>query len=97
MATAISWTARYWVVNTLIITFFGITLLNWDEHILIFGKQLVMWIMMLISPTPGGSGFAEWVFKEFLTNYIPVGTGVALAFFWRLVSYYPYLIRNNFV
>lgn len=90
-ATAFSWTARYWVVNTLLLTFFSVHFLNWDEHILIFGKQLVMWIMMLVSPTPGGSGFAEWVFKVFLSSMIPVGTGMAMAFMWRLVSYYPYL------
>jgi len=96
-ATALSWTARYWVVNALIITFFGLKWLNWDEHILVFGKQLVMWIMMLVSPTPGGSGFAEYVFKGFLSVFIPAGTGVTLAFFWRLVSYYPYLLIGAFV
>lgn len=96
-ATALSWTARYWVVNTLILAFFGARLLGWDDHILIFGKQLVMWIMMLVSPTPGGSGFAEWVFKEFLSNMIPLGAGVAMAFMWRLVSYYPYLVIGAFV
>lgn len=96
-ATAVSWTARYWVVNALIVTFFGVTWLSWDEHVLAFGKQLVMWIMMLISPTPGGSGFAEYVFKGFLGFFIPAGTGVAMAFFWRLISYYPYLFIGAFV
>ncbi len=97
LATAVSWTARYWLVNALIITFFGIHWLNWDDHILVFGKQLVMWIMMLVSPTPGGSGFAEYVFKGFLASFIPMGTGVAMAFFWRLISYYPYLFIGAFV
>jgi len=97
VATSISWTARYWIVNTLILAFFGFELLGWNDHILIFGKQLVMWIMMLVSPTPGGSGFAEWVFKEFLASMIPIGTGMALAFMWRLVSYYPYLVVGAFI
>lgn len=96
-ATFFSWTARYWVVNTLIITFFGIKWLGWEQHLHVFGKQLVMWIMMLISPTPGGSGFAEYVFKEFLAAFIPIGTGVAMAFFWRLISYYPYLFLGAFI
>lgn len=96
-ATAFSWIARYWIVNTLIITFFGFSWMNWDNHLLVFGKQLVMWIMMLISPTPGGSGFAEYIFKEFLASFIPVGTGVALAFVWRLISYYPYLFIGAFI
>lgn len=96
-ATALSWTSRYWVVNTLILSFFGISFLGWDQHIIIFGKQLVMWIMMLVSPTPGGSGFAEYVFNAFLTGLIPLGTGVAMALFWRLISYYPYLIIGAIV
>ncbi len=107
VATFFSWTSRYWVVNTLLISFFGFRFLNWDNNILVFGKQLVMWIMMLVSPTPGGSGFAEYVFKEFLKGIVPVGTGVTLAFVWRIISYYPYLfigmvivprwIRKHFV
>ncbi len=92
VSTFFSWTARYWVVNTLIITFLGTKWMGWEDHFRVFAKQLVMWIMMLISPTPGGSGFAEYVFKEFLGGFIPEGTGVAMAFFWRLVSYYPYLL-----
>lgn len=91
-ATCASWIARYWVVNTLVLAFFGASYWSLFEHFVAFGKQLAMWIMMLVSPTPGGSGFAEWVFKEFLGGFIPAGAGVALALCWRMVSYYPYLI-----
>ncbi len=90
-ATMLSWTSRYWVVNTIIIAFFGFKFMNFENNLLVFGKQLVMWIMMLVSPTPGGSGFAEYVFKEFLNGLVPDGTGVTLAFVWRVLSYYPYL------
>lgn len=96
-ATCISWIARYWVVNTLIMAFMGVHYLGLEEHFVVFGKQLAMWIMMLVSPTPGGSGFAEWVFTEFLGGYTPVGTAVALALCWRLVSYYPYLIMGAII
>ncbi len=93
IATCASWIARYWVVNTLIIAFLGIHYLSLEQHFIVFGKQLAMWIMMLVSPTPGGSGFAEWVFKEFLADFLPVaGMGIALALCWRMVSYYPYLV-----
>lgn len=91
VATIFSWTSRYWVVNTIIISFFGFSFLSFNDNVLVFGKQLVMWIMMIVSPTPGGSGFAEYVFKEFLIGIVPIGTGVTLAFLWRMVSYYPYL------
>lgn len=85
-ATFFSWTARYWVVNFLLLAFFVV-----DGHILIFARQLVMWIMMLVSPTPGGSGFAEFVFTRYLGDFIPMGFAVVMALIWRLVSYYPYL------
>ena len=96
VATALSWTSRYWVVNALILAFFGLGHLDLFEHFVLFGKQLSMWIMMLVSPTPGGSGVAEWIFKEFLSCYIPVGA-MALALCWRLVSYYPYLLMGAFL
>jgi uncharacterized protein (TIRG00374 family) len=87
LATFISWTSRYWVVNALFMAFFAV-----HDHFLIFARQLVMWIMMLVSPTPGGSGFAEFVFKEFLGEFIPVaGLTVVIALLWRLITYYLYL------
>jgi len=85
-ATFFSWTAMYWVVNFLLLSFFVV-----NEHFMIFARQLVMWIMMLVSPTPGGSGFAEFVFTRYLGEFIPVGFAVVMALVWRLVSYYPYL------
>jgi glycosyltransferase 2 family protein len=96
LATALSWTARYWVVNALIVFLFGGFALGLQAHLVVFGKQLVMWIMMLVTPTPGGSGFAEYIFNEFLSTDLPLvngsGMGNFVAFLWRLVSYYPYLI-----
>lgn len=93
LATAFSWTSRYWVVNALLLAFFVVS-----DHGVIFARQLVMWIMMLVSPTPGGSGFAEYVFTRFLGEFIPVepailGTvAIAMALIWRLATYYPYLV-----
>ena len=89
-ATLLSWTARFWVVNFLII----IPLtegLGFADHMLIYARQLVMWVIMLISPTPGGSGLAEIVFTVFLSDKIPSGLGSSMALLWRLISYYPYL------
>ncbi|MDR1416330.1 MAG: flippase-like domain-containing protein [Prevotellaceae bacterium] len=86
-ATFVSWTSRYWVVNALFLAFFAV-----HDHLLIFARQLVMWVMMLVSPTPGGSGFAEFVFKQFLGDLIPVaGLTVIIALLWRLITYYIYL------
>jgi len=88
LSTMLSWTSRYWVVNFMFLAFFAV-----NEHFLVFARQLVMSIILLVSPTPGGSGVAELTFDVFIGEFIPIaGFSIALAFLWRLISYYPYLI-----
>jgi uncharacterized protein (TIRG00374 family) len=91
LATILSWTGRYWVVNFLLMAFVA-QKYSFADHLLIYGRQLSMWIILLISPTPGGSGVAEYIFADFLGDFITnTSWYVPLAFFWRLISYYPYL------
>ena len=71
------------------------------DHLLIFSRQLVTWIMMIISPTPGGSGFAELILGRYITDAIPAdpadagGLALAITILWRIISYYPYLIIGS--
>ncbi|MGB5990260.1 MAG: lysylphosphatidylglycerol synthase transmembrane domain-containing protein [Marinifilaceae bacterium] len=96
-ATFFSWTARYWIVNAILAAFWFSNYV-WADHFLIFARQLVMWIMQLVSPTPGGSGFAEYIFSEFLGQFLPTaGLGVTMAVLWRLITYYPYLFAGVFL
>lgn len=94
-ATFLSWSSRYLVANALFMAFFMLS-----DQFLVFARQLAMWIMMLVAPTPGGSGFAEYIFSNFLSDVIPVGasiqigTAAVIALLWRLVTYYPYLIMG---
>jgi glycosyltransferase 2 family protein len=85
-ATMFSWTGRFLVVNFLIMAF-----VSGGDQLLIYARQLVMWVILLISPTPGGSGVAEFVFSGFLGEFIPAGLTPALGLMWRIISYYPYL------
>jgi glycosyltransferase 2 family protein len=85
-ATMFSWTGRFLVVNFLILAF-----VSGGDQLLIYARQLVMWVILLISPTPGGSGVAEFVFSGFLGEFIPSGLTPALGLMWRIISYYPYL------
>jgi len=97
LASFCSWTARYWVVNSILMAFWCYQY-NTMDHIMIFARQLLMWIMMLISPTPGGSGFSEWVFTQYLGDFIPeAGLAIGLALIWRLISYYPYLFIGMYL
>ena len=93
VATFLSWTSRYWVVNAILMAFYAVS-----DHFLIFARQLVTWIMMIVSPTPGGAGFAEIILGRYISDAIPadpelIGSiGLAIAIIWRIISYYPYLI-----
>ncbi len=96
-ATAFSWAGRYWVVNFMLMAFFG-NIYSVADHLLIYGRQLTMWIILLVSPTPGGSGIAEFIFSNFLGDFIPDTSWYApLAILWRIISYYPYLFIGAIV
>lgn len=87
-ATSLSWISRYMVVNAIFLMF-GIG----ADQLLVLVRQLVMWVVLTICPTPGGSGVSEWIFKNYYGDMIPVGSlAVVMALCWRLVSYYIYLI-----
>lgn len=98
VSTFISWSSRYLVANALILAFFAVS-----DHFLLFARQLVMWIMMLVMPTPGGSGFAEYIFTTYCSDMIlvpvslKIGAATLIAFLWRGVTYYPYLLIGAFV
>ncbi len=86
--TIIIWAIRYLQLNVLVGAFIDLSFL---DHIVIFSRQIILWVVMLLSPTPGSSGTAELFFvpffKEFLGSYTLV-TNIL----WRALSYYPYLI-----
>jgi hypothetical protein len=91
-ATSMSWLARYFTANMVIMAFVFA-----DDHILIVGRQLVMWVIMLISPTPGGSGVAEVLFASLLKDASIEELALVAAIVWRMVSYYPYLFIGSFI
>ena len=90
-ATALTWTARYMTLNFLILALNPELGFHLMQQLLIFAKQLVMWVILLISPTPGASGIAEICFSAFFKNDFPAQTNAAVAVLWRAISYYPYL------
>ena len=90
LSTCGSWVSRYLVINAILQAFLNLSVF---EHFLLLGKQLVLWLFMLISPTPGASGVAEYAFGALLSNFTASAMLlVALALIWRLLSYFPYLI-----
>jgi len=92
ITTALTWTARFMVLNFLILALNPDLGFHIMQQLLIFAKQLVMWVILLISPTPGASGIAEISFSAFFRNEFPEHTHAAVAVLWRVISYYPYLV-----
>ncbi len=86
-ATTISWSARYLIVNCIIL---AVTLV--DNNFIVFARQFVIWIIILIPTTPGSSGIAEITFLAVLCEFIPQGLSASLAFLWRILTYYPYVL-----
>lgn len=94
-ATFCSWTSRYLVINFILQAFISLGLL---QHIQVLAKQLVLWMFLRISPTPGGSGTAEWAFSELLSDLTTSAVLLAgMAILWRLISYFPYLIIGSII
>lgn len=93
-ATVVTWISRFLLVNFLLA---AVTSLSFHDQLIIFSRQIVVWVLMLVTPTPGGSGVAEYAFSEFLVEFVPSGYSAPLALLWRLLSYYPYLILGIIV
>ncbi len=92
VATVISWTARFFTLNFVFLAF-----TSGFDQIEVYGRQLIMWVIMLISFTPGSSGVAELLLPAFF-NYLPWEDPalapvllVLVAVIWRLLTYFPYL------
>ena len=92
-ATCFSWANRFLVINLIAAAFFDV-----HDHLLLYARQLIMWVILLISPTPGGSGIAEIAFSGFFRDLLPaVGYIGAIAVIWRLLSYYLYLFMGTVI
>ena len=95
LSTLASWVSRYLVINAVFNAFVELGFL---DNIKILGQQFVLWIFMLISPTPGGSGVAEFAFGELLSGFTSSALLVGvLALIWRLISYFPYLFLGSII
>jgi len=86
--TIFIWSYRYLMLNALISAYNAVSITG---HLMIFARQIIMWIVMMISPTPGSSGTAEFFFAQFFDEFLMEYTFVT-SITWRLLSYYPYLI-----
>lgn len=82
------WLTRYLIVNLIITAYVPLDL---GAHFMIFGKQLIAWPALLVSPTPGGSGTAEFFYKRLHEAMLGDYTLVTIII-WRTLTFYVYLL-----
>ena len=86
--TALSWSSRYLVVNALFLGFAPAA-----SQIVVFARQFIVWVCLMVSPTPGSAGISEWLFTTYYGDLIhSAGMALVIALFWRIISYYVYLL-----
>ncbi|MBC5992208.1 lysylphosphatidylglycerol synthase transmembrane domain-containing protein [Pontibacter cellulosilyticus] len=93
ISTAFVWTARYAIIGCFIAAF---TELSIADHFIVFARNLVYKIVLLISITPGGAGFAEIAFPAFFGAFLGSFTTI-IVLLYRLLTYYLYLIAGTLV
>ncbi|MDP4238725.1 MAG: lysylphosphatidylglycerol synthase transmembrane domain-containing protein [Bacteroidota bacterium] len=86
--TVLAWTSRFLVVNAVFMAFVPIS-----NHLVIYARQLILWVVMVVSPTPGGSGVSEYAFKEYYSDVFYSDSAIIfVTLVWRVISYYLYLL-----
>ncbi len=89
-STAMAWSCRFILLSCLIIGFVDISL-DFKTQALLYTRLKAMFILIIFSPTPGGAGFVEYVFGNFLSDFVPLGIAPIISFIWRAFAYYSYL------
>lgn len=87
-ATATTWISRFLVVNAL---FWGFA--EAAPQLVVLCRQFIVWTLLTVSPTPGGSGVSEWLFTNYYGDLIAnISMVLVIAVLWRIITYYVYLI-----
>lgn len=61
-----------------------------------YAKQIAIWMLSLVMPTPGGSGFAEYMFKNLYGDFFVSGQiALMVAVIWRCLNAYIYFITGG--
>ncbi|MDD5862014.1 MAG: lysylphosphatidylglycerol synthase transmembrane domain-containing protein [Prevotellaceae bacterium] len=89
--TTMAWLSRFGIVVAILWAF--------DAHgnyLIGLARQWVIWMIAIISPTPGGSGVAELMFRNYYSDFISNTSVVILAaMIWRFIFYYTYLLLGT--
>lgn len=91
-ATCVSWSARFMTLNMILIIFYDAI-----PHAAVMARQLVLWLVMTLSPTPGSSGVAELGLPAVLGDIMGVAYLAVVVVIWRFATYFLYLFMGALV
>lgn len=91
-ATCSSWTARFATLNMVLLIFYPSL-----DHVAVMARQLILWLVLSISPTPGSTGAAELGLPAFLHDLTGLAYIAAVVLIWRTFTYFIYLVAGAFV
>lgn len=89
-----AWTSKFIMINCLILALMPDVPLDGYTQTFIYARLVVMFTLMILSPTPGGAGVAELALTSFITDFVPESIGIIVALLWRTMSYYFYLLAG---
>lgn len=93
ISTIFVWTARYAIIGCMIAAF---TELSLNDHVIIFARNLIYKVVLMMSVTPGAAGLAEIAFPAFFGVFVGSFTTV-IVLLYRLLTYYLYLVLGAIV
>lgn len=91
-ATCVSWSARFFTLNMILIIFYDAV-----PHAAVMARQLVLWLVMTISPTPGSAGVAELGLPAVLGDIMGLAYLAVVVVIWRFATYFLYLFLGALV
>lgn len=92
-ATTVSWMARYALANAVIYAFAS----NELQQLVVFARQYLLWVFLMIPSTPGASGWAEVSFMAMNCEFITTGYSPVVVLIWRAFNHYLYLLIGIFM
>lgn len=94
-STMLSWTARFLLVNPVIASF--VPLGFWD-HLTLYARNFVLWMIMIVPTTPGASGVSEVALSELICEFVPdPALSPVVILVWRSFDYFLYLILGMII
>ncbi len=91
LTTIGAWSFQFLLVLALVAGTTRATLGLWTS-LELYARIQTMYMIIALTPTPGGSGFAEILFGNLLSDFVPSGISLVVASLWRALSYYFFLL-----